>query len=138
MAGSGLKIKTHLVHRRVRQTLAQQFFHVSYAKVAYTDALQLALLLGLYDGFPTLSTHLWSPEGAVNEIQVNVAQTTLFEGLVDRSDCVGFTVIRFQLGGVEDVRSLETVVVDELADGTPTALFIVVPIRRVLREAFTF
>ena len=68
----------------------------------------------------------------MNEIQVDVPQTTLFEGLVDRFGCVGFTTVRFQFRCVEDVGSLETVIIDELADGAPTSLLIVVPIRRVL------
>lgn len=70
----------------------------------------------------------------MNEIQVNIPQTALLEGLVDRFDRVGFTIVRFQLGGVEDVGSLETVVVDELADGTSAPLFVIVPIRGVLRR----
>lgn len=107
---------------------------MSHTKVAYPDAPQLALLLGFRNGFPALSTHLWSPERAMNEIQVDVAQTTLLEGLVDRFDHVGFTIVRFQFGGVKDVRSLETVVIDELADGTPTPLLVVVPVCGVLRK----
>ena len=69
------------------------------------------------------------------EIQADVTQTARLEGLVDRLGRLGFTTVRFRLGDVKDIKSLETVVVDELADGAPAALLAVISTRGVLEGA---
>ena len=59
------------------------------------------------------------------------------KGLADGT-CKAVKAAIFQLGGVEDVGLLETVVVDEfVGGGAPTPFLVVVPIRGVLREALT-
>lgn len=108
---------------------------MSHARIVYPDALRFILFLRLHDGFTALEARLWSAKGTMYEIQADVTQTARLEGLVDRLGRLGFTTVRFRLGDVKDIKSLETVVVDELADGAPAALLAVISTRGVLEGA---
>lgn len=103
-------------------------------KVTNANTLQLTLPLRVAYRSPAFSPSFRAAEGAVQQIQVDVSQSAVFQRFVDsRFDSIIGRRVVAKLRCEEDCRSWKPCLRQEGSNGCPNFFLIVVPGGRVLR-----
>lgn len=123
--------------RRILATFTTHAFNellqMPQAERADSARFDEALLLCIAHGLPAL-TALGSPTNrTVDEIEIEVVETTFSQGLADGRESSGIGSVEFEFGGVEDSRARQVVLCKKIPDGTPDLSFVFVPLCRVLQ-----
>ncbi|KAI3476297.1 hypothetical protein L1887_62134 [Cichorium endivia] len=108
----------------------EKLLDVSFGVVADTDALDEALVFGLLDGPPAVEPVGATAVGAMDEVEIDVSQATLFDRLGDAALGCVVAVIGLQLGAVKDVAPADGAAgrSKEARDGRSDTLLVVVPL----------
>ena len=104
------------------------FFQVTDAEGADTDALQLPGLLEVAYGTPRIKTRLWTSNRTMDQIQIDVSEATLLERCLNGLGDSIIAVVVLQLGRVEDVGPWNVVLLAEVEYSASALLFILVPL----------
>lgn len=126
-----------LIHRRTMLRIRiEQFLDVSLRIVADPNAPDQALVFRFFQGLPTFESLTFATIRTVDEVQIDVAQSTFRQRLLDAFLGRIVPVVVLKFGTVEDVGALDwTIGGGEVArDGATDALFVVVPFRTVATQ----
>lgn len=108
---------------------------MSDSKVANASGADLAVVDGVLDGLPAFEALRLAAQRAVNEVEVDVVQSALFERAPDRLARRVVRHILLELGREGDILALQAVSVgvarQEIFDGVADFALVFVPLCRV-------
>lgn len=105
-----------------------------FTVIADADALDQALVLGFFEGFPALESPAFASIRTVDQVEVDVAQSAFLKRRCNAALGRLVPVVGLELGAVKDVGSVQRAVRgrEKACDGCSDALLVVVPFRTVV------